>query len=120
MSAEMDALVAAATEKLEALEAALYGLGQVRGRFTTEDGQVSVEVDSNGALVGLRLAESITSRTPAEVSQAIIWACTQAAQDAGAQRSEVVSNLNSTFAADDRGVGTGVSINASNVGGRAE
>jgi hypothetical protein len=106
MSAEMDALVAAATEKLEALEAALYGLGQVRGRFTTEDGQVSVEVDSNGALVGLRLAESITSRTPAE--------------DAGAQRSEVVSNLNSTFAADDRGVGTGVSINASNVGGRAE
>ncbi|WP_216897572.1 YbaB/EbfC family nucleoid-associated protein [Nocardia alni] len=110
MSAEMDALVAAATDKLEALEAALYGLGQVRGRHTTEDGLVTVEVDSNGALVGLRLAESITSHSPAEVGQAIIWACTQAAQDAGEQRSAVVSNLNSSFASPEPG----------NSGGRAE
>jgi|GEM_PF-841077 len=110
MSAEMDALVAAATDKLEALEAALFGLGQVRGRFTTEDGQVSVEVDSNGAMVGLRLAESITSRTPAEVGQAIVWACAQAAQDAGEQRSAVVSNLNSSFVPPESGT----------IGGRAE
>jgi DNA-binding protein YbaB len=110
VSAEMDALVAAATEKLEALEAALYGLGQVRGRHTTEDGLVSVEVDSDGALVSLRLAESITSRSPAEVGQAIVWACSQAAQDAGEQRSGVVATLNSSFAPPEPG----------NVGGRAE
>ena len=110
MSAEMDALVAAATEKLEALEAALHGLGQVRGRHTTDDGLVSVEVNSDGALVALRLAESITSRAPAEVSQAIIQACAQAAQDAGEQRSEVVATLNSSFATPEAG----------NVGGRAE
>lgn len=110
MSAEMDALVAAATEKLEALEAALYGLGQVRGRHTTEDGLVSVEVNSDGAMVGLRLAESITSHSPAEVSKTIVWACTQAAQDAGEQRSAVVSTLNSSFVTPEPG----------NVGGRAE
>jgi DNA-binding protein YbaB len=110
MSAEMDALVAAATQKLEALEAALQGLGQVRGKHTTDDGLVSVEVNSDGALVALRLAESITSRAPAEVSQAIIQACTQAAQDAGEQRSEVVATLNSSFATPEAG----------NVGGRAE
>ncbi|HLS77486.1 MAG TPA: YbaB/EbfC family nucleoid-associated protein [Nocardia sp.] len=100
MSAEMDALVANATAKLEALEAALHGLGQVRGTFTSEDGTVSVDVDSNGALVGLRLSEAVTSMPPADVGQLIIWACRQAAEDASAQRSKVVAALNESFASD--------------------
>ncbi|MEU1985316.1 YbaB/EbfC family nucleoid-associated protein [Nocardia sp. NPDC019395] len=98
MSAEMDALVAGATQKLEALEAALYGLKQVRGQFTTEDGMVSAEVDSDGALVGLRLTEAVTSLPPAEAAQLIIQACRQAAESAGNQRSEVVAALNESFA----------------------
>lgn len=98
MSAEMDALVAGATQKLEALEAALYGLKQVRGSFTTEDGMVSVEVDSDGALVGLQLTEAVTSLAPAEAAQLILWACRQAAEDAGGQRSAVVAALNESFA----------------------
>ncbi|WP_067860587.1 YbaB/EbfC family nucleoid-associated protein [Nocardia shimofusensis] len=102
MSAEMDALVANATAKLEALEAALYGLGQVRGSFTSEDGAVGVEVDSNGALVGLRLSESVTTMAPADVGQLIIWACRQAAEDAGEQRSKVVATLNESFASDTK------------------
>lgn len=98
MSAEMDALVAGATQKLEALEAALYGLKQVRGRFVTEDGMVSAEVDSDGALVALRLTEAITALPPAEAAQLIISACRQAAEDAGGQRSAVVAALNESFA----------------------
>ncbi|WP_406236597.1 YbaB/EbfC family nucleoid-associated protein [Nocardia sp. NBC_01009] len=97
MSAEMDALVANATQKLEALEAALYGLKQVRGRFRTEDGAVSAEVDSDGALVALTLSESVTTLPPAEVGQLIVWACKQAAEDAGTQRSKVVATLNESF-----------------------
>lgn len=93
----MDALVANATAKLEALEAALYGLKQVRGSFTTEDGAVSVEVDSDGAMVGLRLSEAVTSMAPADVSQLIVWACRQAAEDAGGQRSNVIAALNESF-----------------------
>lgn len=99
MSAEMDALVAGATQKLEALEAALYGLKQVRGQFTTEDGMISVEVDSDGALVGLRLSEAVTSLPPAETAQLIIWAGRQAAEDAGNQRSGVIAALNESFPA---------------------
>lgn len=99
MSAEMDALVAGATRKLEALEAALYGLKQVRGRFSTEDGMVTAEVDSDGALVNLQLTESVTALPPAEAAQLIIWACRQAAEDAGGRRSEVVAALNESFAA---------------------
>lgn len=98
MSAEMDALVAGATQKLEALEAALYGLKQIRGRFTTEDGLVSAEIDSDGALVGLQLAEGVTSLPPAEAAQLILSACRQAAEDAGGRRSEVVAALNESFA----------------------
>lgn len=98
MSAEMDALVAGATRKLEALEAALYGLEQVRGRFGTEDGMVTAEVDSDGALVSLQLTEAVTALPPAEAAQLIIWACRQAAEDAGGQRSEVVAALNESFA----------------------
>ncbi|MET7768535.1 YbaB/EbfC family nucleoid-associated protein [Nocardia sp. NPDC005366] len=98
MSAEMDALVANATAKLEALEAALYGLKQVRGQFTTDDGAVSVEVNSDGALVGLSLSEAVTSMAPTDVGQLIIWACRQASEDAGAQRSKVVATLNESFA----------------------
>ncbi|MBO0854448.1 MAG: YbaB/EbfC family nucleoid-associated protein [Nocardia sp.] len=107
MSAEMDALVAAATDKLEALEAALYSLKNVRGRFTSEDRSVTAEIDSDGALVGLTLAESVTSHPPAEVSQLIIWACQQAARNAGEQRSEVVATLNSAFTAPDSANDTG-------------
>lgn len=104
MSAEMDALVANATAKLEALEAALYGLEQVHGRFRTEDGMVGVEVDSDGALVALTLSETVTALPPAEVGQLIIWACRQAAEDAGTQRSKVVATLNESFAPAQEGV----------------
>lgn len=98
MSAEMDALVAGATQKLEALEAALYGLKQIRGRFTTEDGLVTAEIDSEGALVGLQLAEGVTSLPPAETAQLILAACRQAAEEAGGRRSEVIAALNESFA----------------------
>ncbi|MEV6771471.1 YbaB/EbfC family DNA-binding protein [Nocardia sp. NPDC051030] len=98
MSAEMDALVNGVAEQLEALEATLYGLGKVRGRFTSDDRSVSAEVDGNGALTGLWLAESVTSRPPAEVSQLILWACGQAAALASAQRAEVVAGLNRSLA----------------------
>ncbi|MGW6334082.1 YbaB/EbfC family nucleoid-associated protein [Nocardia rhamnosiphila] len=104
MSAEMDALVADATRKLEALEAALYGLKQVRGRFGTEDGMVTAEVDSDGALVSLQLTEAVTALPPAEAAQLVIWACRQAAEDAGGRRSEVVAALNESFAPASSGV----------------
>ncbi|WP_227998695.1 YbaB/EbfC family DNA-binding protein [Nocardia australiensis] len=111
MSAEMDALVANATQKLEALEAALYGLEQVRGRFRTEDGAVGAEVDSDGALVALTLSESVTTLPPAEVGQLIVWACRQAAEDAGTQRSKVVATLNESFVPAQEGA-------AGSIGGR--
>lgn len=93
----MDALVTGVTNQLEALEAALYDLKRIRGRFSSEDGSVTAEVDGEGALVGLWLAESVTSRPTAEVSQSILYACGRAAAEAGAQRSRIVARLNESF-----------------------
>ncbi|WP_067562049.1 YbaB/EbfC family nucleoid-associated protein [Nocardia acidivorans] len=98
MSAEMDALVAGVTNQLEALEAALAGLRGVRGRFTSEDRSVSAEVDGDGALTGLWLAESTTTRSPADVSRLVLWACREAAARAAAQRAEVIAGLNESLA----------------------
>ncbi|MFE6924971.1 YbaB/EbfC family nucleoid-associated protein [Nocardia sp. NPDC057663] len=98
MSAEMDALVAGVTGKLEALEAALYGLKQVNGRFTTEDGLVTAEVNSDGALVALSLDEGITALPPAEAAQLILTACKQATESAGAARSNIIATLNESLA----------------------
>lgn len=97
MSGEMDALVTGVTNQLEALEAALYELKHIRGRFRSDDGSVTAEVDGEGALTGLWLAESVTSRQPAEVSQLILWACGRAAAEAGSQRSRIVARLNESF-----------------------
>lgn len=93
----MDALVTGVTNQLEALEAALYELKRIRGRFSAEDGSVTAEVDGEGALVGLWLAESVTSRPPAEVARSVLWACGRAAEEAGAQRSRIVARLNESF-----------------------
>ncbi|MDO3647143.1 YbaB/EbfC family nucleoid-associated protein [Nocardia mangyaensis] len=97
MSAEMDALVKGVTDKLEALEAALYGLKQVNGRFTTEDGLVTAEVNSDGALVALTLDEGITALAPPEAAQLILHACKQATEGAGAQRSNIIATLNESL-----------------------
>lgn len=97
MSAEMDALVERATQKLEALETALRDLKGVSGRFRTEDGLVTAEVNHEGALVGLHLSEAVTKHPPAEVAQLILWACGQAAEAAGQERSKVIAALNTSF-----------------------
>ncbi|MFC4377557.1 YbaB/EbfC family nucleoid-associated protein [Nocardia halotolerans] len=93
----MDALVEGVSGKLEALEAALYGLKQVNGRFTTEDGLVTAEVNSDGALVALSLDEAITTLPPTEAAQLILSACKQATEAAGDARSNIIATLNDSL-----------------------
>ncbi|WP_405489546.1 YbaB/EbfC family nucleoid-associated protein [Nocardia sp. NBC_00511] len=97
MSAEMDALLGRVNQQLAALEATLHGLAGVRARFGSPDGSVTAEVDADGALTGLWLAESVTSQPPAEVSRLILWACQQAAALATAQRSRIIADLNGSL-----------------------
>lgn len=98
MSAEMDALVKSASDKLEALEQALHELDKVRGVFASEDGLIETEADGHGALTSLWLAESITQRNPKEIGELIVWAGRQAVEAAGQQRSKIMAKLNEGFA----------------------
>lgn len=93
----MDALVKSATDKLEALEQAMYELGAIRAVYTSPDGLVEATADGNGALVGLWLAESITQRTPKEVGEMVVEASQAAVTEAGRQRSQVMAKLNECF-----------------------
>lgn len=97
MSAEMDALVNQATEKLEHLEEALDSLQKIRARYSTDDGSVTADVDGNGALVGLWLDESITEKAAKDVGELITAASQQAAQLAAQKRAEVLDRLNAAF-----------------------
>jgi DNA-binding protein YbaB len=93
----MDALVKSATDKLEALEQAMYELGAIRAVYTTSDGMVEATADGNGALVGLWLAESITQRTAKEIGDMVVEAGQAAVAEAGRRRSEVMAKLNECF-----------------------
>ncbi|MEU0545376.1 YbaB/EbfC family DNA-binding protein [Nocardia sp. NPDC005978] len=97
MSDPMDALVNGVALQLDALENALDGLDRVRGRFGAPDGSVTAEVDGEGALTGLWLADSVTARPPAEVAELILWACGQAAAAASTRRAAVLARLNSAI-----------------------
>jgi DNA-binding protein YbaB len=93
----MDALVKSATDKLEALEQAMYELASIRAIHTTPDGLVEATADGDGALVGLWLAESITQRTAKEVGDLVVEASQAAVAEAGRQRSAVMAKLNQCF-----------------------
>ena len=92
-----DTLVARATARLEDLESALHGIAQVRGTATSTDGLVTAEVDGNGALIDLRITESITSYPAAEIGPLITRTCAEAAAAAAIARGRVVEKLNVQF-----------------------
>ncbi|WP_068275065.1 YbaB/EbfC family nucleoid-associated protein [Aldersonia kunmingensis] len=94
---EMDALVARATARLEDLESAMHGIGQVRGTATSIDGLVTAEVDGSGALIDLRIAEAITSHPVGEIGPLITRTCAEAAAAAAIARARVVETLNVQF-----------------------
>ncbi|NUS45167.1 MAG: YbaB/EbfC family nucleoid-associated protein [Mycobacteriaceae bacterium] len=97
MSAEMDALVKSASDKLEALEEALYQIDRIRGVYAAEDGTVEATADGHGALVGLWLSEAVTQKNPKEVGELVVQASQQAVAEAGKLRAQVLAKLNGEF-----------------------
>jgi DNA-binding protein YbaB len=97
MSAEMDALVQNASDKLEALEEALYRLNQIRGVYTSADGQIEATADGHGALVGLWMDDAVTQLNPKDLGERVVETSRLAVAEAGKQRSVVLAKLNQAF-----------------------
>jgi DNA-binding protein YbaB len=93
----MDALVKNTSDKLEALEAALYELDHIKGVYESEDGLVEATADGHGAITGLWLAEAVTQRPAKEVGELIVQASHRAVAEAGRKRALVMAKLNSDF-----------------------
>lgn len=74
------------------------GLARVRGRETSEDGVVTVEVDGNGALKDLQFSSGISRLTPDELEQVVVKTAAAAARAAYERRAELVNRFTEELA----------------------
>ncbi|MEV0356832.1 YbaB/EbfC family nucleoid-associated protein [Nocardia sp. NPDC050697] len=94
----MDELEAGVRKRLFRLKDLADDMAGVRGRWTSEDGAVTVEVDGNGALVDLVLAPSISALTPADFEQRVVATANAAARAAFERRAKLVNAFNAEVA----------------------
>lgn len=94
---EMDRIVGGAQHRLESLHATSDALAAIRVETTSPDGLVTVTVDGSGGLVHLVLAEDLTSTTARNLETSIVSTAAAAAQDALAQREDVLERLQTSF-----------------------
>ncbi|MBF6133802.1 YbaB/EbfC family nucleoid-associated protein [Nocardia otitidiscaviarum] len=73
-------------------------LAAVRGRETSEDGAVTVEVDGNGALRDLNFSSEIARMSPDEFERAVVDTANAAARNAFTKRAELMTRFNEEFA----------------------
>ncbi|MFC4602592.1 YbaB/EbfC family DNA-binding protein [Rhodococcus kronopolitis] len=92
-AAEMDRVLADATGRVEALEAALHGLTRLRARLTHPSGVLSVEVDENGGLCGLWISEALDRVDAAELGRALTETADRAAEMVAGQRDRILASL---------------------------
>ncbi|WP_067574481.1 hypothetical protein [Nocardia acidivorans] len=97
MSADIQALIAEIGDQLETLVLTADGLAHIQGTATSPNGDITADVAGDGALIGLWLAESVTTRPPAEVAAAVLETCAQAAAHAAQQRSALLIRLSTAL-----------------------
>ncbi|MFI6870178.1 YbaB/EbfC family nucleoid-associated protein [Nocardia sp. NPDC050406] len=73
-------------------------LGAVRGRETSADGAVTVEVDGNGALLDLDFSSEISRLSPDEFERTVVDTANAAARNAFAKRAALVTRFNEEIA----------------------
>ncbi|MFF0817510.1 YbaB/EbfC family nucleoid-associated protein [Rhodococcus sp. NPDC003318] len=90
---EMDAAVARATAGLDSLEDALHQLSTARARVTHPSGLVSVEVDWQGGMSGLWIAQSLHRVDARDVARAVVEAAAHAAALVSDRRDRTLASL---------------------------
>lgn len=89
----MDAVLARATAALAAMEETHHRLATARARVTHPCGLVSVEVDAEGAMTGLWMAESLTGVDAGELGRVIVETAVRAAELVARQRDALLASL---------------------------
>lgn len=91
----MDELIARVQEqvyRITDLHEAMVGISVTE---TSSDGAVTVEVDGNAALTGLRLTAAVNKLSPAEFEKVLVETARAAAYRAISQRADLVTAFNS-------------------------
>lgn len=70
-------------ERAERAQALKGRIDALRGRSSSPDGEVEVEVDATGRLVGIRFAERARELSPAALERAVMTAAARAQRSAG-------------------------------------
>lgn len=89
----MDAAVAGAVASLASLEDTLHELSTARARATHPSGLVSVEVDAQGGMCGLWIAESLDDVDARDVGRAVVETAARAAQLVADRRDRILASL---------------------------
>jgi hypothetical protein len=92
-------MIERAVRRLHALEEATSALQHLRASAVSPDGTCTAEVDLTGALVGLRLDESVTRRSPAEVGTLITTTAATAAAQCATHRARIFTALSGALTA---------------------
>ncbi|EME65837.1 MULTISPECIES: YbaB/EbfC family nucleoid-associated protein [Rhodococcus] len=86
-------IVESVRTRLGALQDCVAALGVVSGTATSPDGLVRAEVDGNGALTGLWLAEALRGHHTRDVTASILATAHEAARVAAAERARLLGEL---------------------------
>lgn len=89
--ARVQADIRAAQERAERAADFQESVGRVRGRARSPRGEVTVEVDTNGQLVDLRLADHATDIIARDLSRLILDTVRSAGEDAARQTLDVTA-----------------------------
>ncbi|MFC9787633.1 YbaB/EbfC family nucleoid-associated protein [Rhodococcus sp. NPDC127528] len=90
---EIDGVVARASHGVENLEQALHGLTTLRARATHESGLVRVEVDEQGGLRDLWIAEGLARVDARDLGHAVVEAAAAAAEIVAGRRDQILASL---------------------------
>ncbi|WP_306360374.1 YbaB/EbfC family nucleoid-associated protein [Nocardia sp. CC227C] len=98
MVGSMDELQARVQQQVYRMQDLREAMSGVRGRETSEDGNVTVEVDGNGALRDLAFTSGISRLTPDELERAVVGTAAAAARTAFEQRADLVRRFTDELA----------------------
>lgn len=98
----MDKLVFRAESQLERMRDLADQMARVRVRDSSEDGAVTVEVDSNGALVDLAFSAAVNRMSPAKFERVVVSTTHSAAARAFAERGDLITTFNQENSTPDR------------------
>ncbi|NLU81838.1 YbaB/EbfC family nucleoid-associated protein [Rhodococcus sp. HNM0569] len=93
----VDDIVNRAHDQIALLEDTLAGLDGIRVRVDSEGGEVTAEVDGNGALTGLWMDDAITRLDARAVEALVVSTAAEAARQATERRTKIMAALENGF-----------------------